>query len=588
MEDIRFVLRELADLQAICQLPGYDETNPELVDAVLEEAARFAADVMAPLNRIGDSVGARYADGVVTMPPGFREAYRQYVEAGWGTLSAPQEFGGQGLPRLVFATVQEMWKSANMSLSACILLTQGAVEALLLAGSEDQKRTYLPKMIRGEWTGTMNLTEPQAGSDLSAIRTRAVRQPDGRYRIFGQKIFITYCEHDLAENIVHLVLARTPDAPAGVKGISLFLVPKMLVGSDGTLGQRNDLRCVSIEHKLGFHAAPTGVMAFGEKHGAWGSLVGEENRGLEYMFVMMNAARFAVGLEGLGLAERAYQQARDYARARIQGRVQGKGQGAVAIIEHPDVRRMLMLMKSQTEAMRALDYSVAAALDLAHQHENPAERTRHQSFVDLMIPVVKGWGTETGIKVANLGIQVHGGMGYIEETGASQYLRDARGTAIYEGTTGIQASDLVGRKVARDQGCALGALIQQMRVVEQELRESDHQHCQEIASRLCGAIGAVEQAGRFIVENYRAHPDFVAAGAVPFLELLGIAVGGWQLARAALACLNVRCEQSPQFTADKIATACFYSEHILNQAPGLAQTIIAGGATALVLAADRL
>ncbi len=448
LKDMRFVLNELAGLGEVAKLPGFEEATTDTVDAILEEAGKFASGILDPINHSGDREGSTWKDGSVTTPKGFRDAYRQYVEGGWGALPFDPERGGQGLPKLVATAVEEMLTASNMSFSLCPLLTQGAIHALELCGSEELQRVFLGKMIAGAWTGTMNLTEPQAGSDLALVRTKAVRDGE-RYRITGQKIFITYGEHDMAENIVHLVLARTPDAPEGVKGISLFIVPKFLVKPDGTLGERNRVACASLEHKLGIHASPTAVMVFED---AEGYLVGEENKGLAYMFVMMNSARFSVGLEGLAVAERALQRAVAYANERVQGKDPVAGGKAVPIIRHPDVRRMLMLMKSQTEAMRALAYVVAAAMDFAHKAPSAEERKRRQAFVDLMIPVVKGWCTETGIEVASLGVQVHGGMGFIEETGAAQYLRDARITSIFEGTTGIQANDLVGRKVARDGG----------------------------------------------------------------------------------------------------------------------------------------
>src|ERR671928_2241840 len=465
LKDMKFVLNELAGLEEIAKLPGYGEATPDTVDAILEEASKFASGVLDPINYSGDQEGSKWSDGAVRTPKGFREAYRQFCEGGWNALPFEAEWGGQSLPRLGSTPVQEMWKSSNMSFSLCPLLTQGAIEALLLRGSEELKRRYLPKMVEGSWTGTMNLTEPQAGSDLSLVRTRAERQGD-HYLISGQKIFITYGEHDLAENIVHLVLARTPEAPEGVKGISLFVVPKFIPNEDGTPGKRNSAKCASIEHKLGIHASPTAVMVYDR---AVGYLVGEENRGLEYMFIMMNAARFAVGLEGVAISERAFQRALAFSKERIQGRDLVEGGKAVPIIHHPDVRRMLMLMKSQTEAMRALAYTTAAAMDFARKSPDAEARKRHQAFVDLMIPVVKGWSTETGIEVASLGVQVHGGMGFVEETGAAQYLRDARITTIYEGTTGIQAMDLVGRKVARDGGATARAWLAEVRKVEKKL-----------------------------------------------------------------------------------------------------------------------
>jgi len=416
LKDMRFVLNELAGLSAVAKLPGCEEATADTVDAILEEAARFASGVLDPLNRSGDEEGSIWSDGEVRTPKGFRDAYRQFAEGGWNALPFEPDWGGQGLPKLVATPVDEMWTSANMSFSLCPLLTQGAVHALSLRGSQELQQTYIPKMVAGEWTGTMNLTEPQAGSDLALVKTKAVRNAD-HYRISGQKIFITYGEHDLTKQIVHLVLARTPEAPEGTKGISLFVVPKFLVKRDGSLGERNGARCASLEHKLGIHASPTAVMIY---ENAVGYLVGEENRGLETMFIMMNAARFGVGLEGVAIAERAFQRALAFSKERLQGRDLAAGGKTVPIIRHPDVRRMLMLMKSQTEAMRALAYVVAAALDFASRSENPEERKRNQAFVDLMIPIVKGWSTETGIEIASLGVQVHGGMGFVEETGAAQ------------------------------------------------------------------------------------------------------------------------------------------------------------------------
>jgi len=480
---MRFVLNELAGLAEVAKLPGFEEAAPDTVDAILEEASKFSSEVLDPINLSGDQEGSKLSDGEVRTPRGFRDAYRKFCDGGWNALPFEHEWGGQGLPRLVSTPVQEMWKSSNLSFSLCPLLTQGAVEALLLRGSDALKQAYLPKMIAGKWTGTMNLTEPQAGSDLSLVRTRAERQGN-QYLISGQKIFITYGEHDLADNIVHLVLARAPDAPEGVKGISLFVVPKFVPAADGKPGKRNSAKCASIEHKLGIHASPTAVMVYDK---AVGYLVGEENRGLEYMFIMMNAARFAVGLEGVAIAERAFQRALAFSRERLQGRDLVAGGKTVPIIRHPDVRRMLMLMKSQAEAMRALAYTTAAAMDFAHKSEDPAERKRHQAYVDLMIPVVKGWSTETGIEIASLGVQVHGGMGFVEETGAAQYLRDARITTIYEGTTGIQAMDLVGRKIAREGGATAKEWIARLKQFEAELGRSRQPHIQAFKNQLLRA-----------------------------------------------------------------------------------------------------
>ncbi|QDX82647.1 acyl-CoA dehydrogenase [Denitratisoma sp. DHT3] len=584
LKDIRFVLNELADLRGISTLPDCEEATPEVVDAILEEAARFAGGVLAPLNHSGDVEGSRWQDKRVIPPAGFAAAYREFAANGWSALPCKPDHGGQGLPRLVAAAVSEMWKSANHAFSLCPMLTLGAIEALELCGTPAQKATYLPKMVSGEWTGTMNLTEPQAGSDLAAIRTRAVPQGDGTYRLFGQKIFITWGEHDMTDNIVHLVLARTPDAPEGVKGISLFVVPKYLVDADGGLGARNDVYCVSIEEKLGIHASPTCVMAYGDNGGAVGTLVGQENEGLKYMFIMMNAARFAVGLEGLANAESAYQKARAYARERVQSRAIEGSPAPVAIVHHPDVRRMLMTMKAQVEAMRALAYPVAAAADRAQRHPDPEERRRQQALVELMTPVVKGWLTETGIEVASLGMQIHGGMGYIEETGAAQYLRDARITTIYEGTTGIQANDLIGRKIVRNGGAAVKALMAEMQATRIEAARQQDNGFATIAHQLGRGIAALEQAVDYIVGNSTQDIRAVAAGAVPCLKLMGIVCGGWMLARAALAAqARIDGGSSDAFHPAKITTARFFAEHLLPQAPALAETIVSGGASVLAL-----
>jgi alkylation response protein AidB-like acyl-CoA dehydrogenase len=570
LKDMRFVLKQLAGLSEVAKLPGYQDATPDTVDAILEEASKFASEVLDPINYSGDQQGSEWSDGAVTTPKGFKEAYRQYVESGWGALPFDSHWGGQGLPKLVATPVEEMLTSSNMSFSLCPLLTQGAIHALELCGSDALKRTYLGKMVQGVWTGTMNLTEPQAGSDLALVRTKAERAGD-HYLISGQKIFITYGEHDLAENIVHLVLARTPDAPEGVRGISLFLVPKFLPKPDGSLGERNNARCASIEHKLGIHASPTAVMVFDK---AVGYLVGEENKGLSYMFIMMNAARFSVGLEGVAIAERAFQRALAYARERLQGKDLVEGGKTVPIIRHPDVRRMLMLMKSQTEAMRALAYVVAGAMDIAHKTGDK----RHQGFVDLMIPVVKGWSTETGIEIASLGVQVHGGMGFVEETGAAQYLRDARITTIYEGTTGIQAGDLVGRKIARDGGAAAKAWIGEVKKLDGQLAAHP-----ELRRTLADGVKAVEECVQFIVSAKDPRAPF--AGAVPFLKLMGIVAGGWQTARAALAAGKASGDDS--FHKAKIATARFYADHVLVQAPALRNTVVNGAAGVMALSEDQ-
>jgi len=589
IRDMQFVLQELAGFGEVAKLPGNEELSADLVGQILEENAKFAAEVLAPLNSPGDQEGSVFRDGEVRTPKGFKEAYRQFVDGGWNALQFPHEFGGQGLPKLVAAPVMEMWKSANLSFSLCPLLTGGAIEALLLRGTEAQQRAYLPKMVEGAWTGTMNLTEPQAGSDLALVKTRAVPEGD-HYRIFGQKIFITYGEHDLAENIIHLVLARTPDAPEGVKGMSLFLVPKFLVNPDGSLGKRNDVRCVSIEHKLGIHASPTAVLAYGDKDGAIGYLVGEENRGLEYMFIMMNAARFAVGMEGVALCERAYQKALAYAKERVQSReLGGSGSKPVPIIHHPDVRRMLMSMKAYAEATRALAYVVAGALDKAHHHPDKGERARSQAFVDLLIPVVKGWSTETAIEVASTGIQVHGGMGFIEETGAAQYLRDARITTIYEGTTGIQANDLIGRKIARESGLTAKEVLKTIKALDGELAKAPGDDFKAIRSRLAAGAAAMGECVDWIVERSGEDVKAVHAGAVPFLKLTGIVCGGWQMARAALAA-QAKLEKGTgdaAFLKAKLATVRFFADHILTQAPGLRDAVVQGAPGVLALAEEQ-
>jgi alkylation response protein AidB-like acyl-CoA dehydrogenase len=594
LADMKFVLRELVDRELLAQLPDFGEMTLDVAESVLEEAARFASGVLSPLNQIGDVQGARWQDGRVLTADGWRQAYTRFVADGWGALSCPAQFGGQNLPRVLSALVEEMWNGANVAFALCPMLTRGTVDAIELRGAQRLRETYLAKLVSGEWTGTMNLTEPQAGSDLSAVRTRAVPDGGGRYRIEGQKIFITYGDHDLTDNVVHLVLGRVAGAPEGVRGISLFVVPKFLVNDDGSTGARNDVHCVSIEHKLGIRGSPTCVLAYGQNGGALGELVGEENRGLEYMFIMMNAARFSVGVEGVGLAERAYQTALQYARERVQGTDSGsRGGPRVTIVHHPDVRRMLLLMKSQTEAMRALSTVVAVSLDAARLHPRAAERERHQAFADLMIPVVKGWCTENSVDIASLGIQVHGGVGFVEETGAAQYLRDARITPIYEGTTGIQANDLIGRKLARDGGRAAQAVIADMRsaaaaatAAAKAAAPGAAPNLAEIAAALAGGVDALERAVRYVVETYGQDIRSVSVGAVPLLKLFGIVSGGWQMLRSA-SIAQQRLAAPGGAGADsgfhraKIATARFYADHVLSQAAGLAHSIVHGAAGAL-------
>jgi 3-(methylsulfanyl)propanoyl-CoA dehydrogenase len=584
LRDIQFAITELAGLERLAALPGYHEVTADLAEAVLDEAAKLAGEVLAPLNKPGDEQGASLTKEGVVAADGFAVAYRRFVENGWNGLGGDPEYGGQGLPWLIAAATVEMWNSANMSFALCPLLTAGAMEAIKAHGTAELKSRFLPKLVSGEWAGTMNLTEAQAGSDLSAVRTRAVPE-GGHYRIFGQKIFITWGDHDMAENIVHLVLARLPDAPEGTRGISLFLVPKFLVDPDGSLVGRNDVQCVSIEHKLGIHASPTCLMSFGEGEGAIGYLVGHENEGLPHMFTMMNEARQKVGLQGLGIAERAYQAARDFAKERVQGRPVGQRSGdRVTIIHHPDVRRNLLTMKSQIEAMRAFGYVLAAEIDLAHKHPDPEERHRRQRRVDLLTPVIKGWCTELGVEIASRGVQVHGGMGYIEETGAAQYLRDARIAPIYEGTTGIQAGDFVGRKLSMDDGAAMAELIEEMRAVERQLGGSDNTDLPAIRERLAGAIDALEQATRWVLGTIRRDPNAALAASVSYMMLTGYVCGGWQMARAALAArARLASGEDEDFCRAKIATARFYAEQILPKASASLSVVESGASTAFTL-----
>ncbi|HEY2819200.1 MAG TPA: acyl-CoA dehydrogenase [Casimicrobiaceae bacterium] len=590
LQEMSFVLNELAGLAQVASLPGFEEATADTVSAILEEAAKFAANVLDPLNGLGDREGATLLpDGSVKTPAGFKDAYRQFIENGWNGLTKNPAYGGQGLPQLVSTPVEEMWHSANMAFDLCPLLTQGAIEALELCGTPEQKALFLPKMVGGTWTGTMNLTEPQAGSDLAAVRTRAVPQGDGTYKLYGQKIFITYGEHDYTDNIVHLVLARTPDAPQGVKGISLFIVPKYLSNADGSLGARNDVHCVSLEHKLGIHASPTAVLAYGDKGGAVGYLIGEENRGLEYMFIMMNLARFSVGVEGVGISERAYQRAVAYARDRVQGKPVGFERAAGTIIEHPDIRRMLMTMRAYTEATRAVAYVTAAAMDNARRHPDPDLRKRHQAFVDLMIPIVKGWSTEVAQEVTYLGVQVHGGMGFIEETGAAQHYRDARIITIYEGTTGIQANDLIGRKTARDGGSTARAVADDIDRVAARLASHREASLRAIGLRLAAATAALQSAIDWLVPTYGSNVRIAHAAAVPYLKLWGLVCGGWQLGRGALIATERLSsgEGSADFLRAKVTTARFYAEALLPQAEALAQSITGGSDAALALTADQ-
>ena len=573
--DMQFVLNELGLLNQVAALPGCEEVTEELSDAVLAEAGKLAEEVIAPLNTTGDQQGATLENGVVRTADGFDDAYRAFADGGWASIPFDPEHGGQGLPWLVATAALEMWTSANTAWSLCPLLTMGAVELLSAHGSDEQKATYLPKMVSGEWTGTMNLTEPQAGSDLGALRSRAVPEGD-HYRISGQKIFITYGEHDLTDNIIHMVLARTPDAPEGVRGISLFIVPKFLVDADGNPGQRNDLRCVSLEHKLGIHASPTCVMSFGDNDGAIGYLVGKENEGLRCMFTMMNNARVNIGVSGLAIAERAYQQARDYARERNQF---GK------IIHHPDVRRMLMTMKARTEAMRAFAYDAAASLDAALRNPDPTARAAAQARIDLLTPVVKAWCSDSGVELASLGVQVHGGMGFIEETGAAQHYRDARIAPIYEGTNGIQAIDLVGRKVLRDKGQAVKQYIQELRAALAQLDGVPLGAAASLPKRLSDGIAAFEGATDYLLDQGAQDERRALAGATPYLRLFGTVAGGAMMAHSA--CVAAKAAGNgatdPDFYAAKLVTAGFYADHVLPQADGLAAAVTDGAESILAL-----
>jgi len=584
LQDIRFVLNELAGLPEILKLPGCEEFTPDVVDAILEENARFVQEVVAPLNRSGDTSPPVWRDGTVTAAPGYDHAFRAFAEGGWQGLQHPPQWGGQGLPKLVAAPASENLNAASLAFSLCPLLTDGVIEALLMVGTDEQQRRYIPPLIEGRWTGTMNLTEPQAGSDLALVTTRAVPQADGSYRLHGQKIFITYGEHDLAENIVHLVLARTPDAPAGVKGISLFIVPKFVPDGDGRPGPRNDVWCASLEHKLGIHGSPTAVLLYGSGkgevgEGAIGYRVGEENRGLEYMFIMMNAARYSVGLQGIAVSERATQQAFAYARERVQGRALEGSAGPVAIVSHPDVQRMLGTMRALTEAARAVAYVAAGANDLARLHPDADTRRRNQAFYEYLVPVVKGFSTESAVDVTSLGIQVHGGTGYIEETGAAQHYRDARILPIYEGTTAIQANDLLGRKTLRDGGATARQIVQAMRATVQELAgapaadEPARAALELIRCRLDQAVQDYEASIGFLLEQGARHPRQAYAGSVPYLMLAGVVHGGWQMARAAMVCAGRLQGQDDAFLRDKLRTAAFYAGHVLPRAAALSAAV---------------
>lgn len=587
VKDMRFIFEELCDLEGLSALPAFGDVTPDLVDHILNESARFTGEVVAPLNQTGDTQTSTLNDNEVRTPDGFKEAYASFVEGGWNGTPFEVEHGGMGLPWTITTALQEMWQSANLAWSLCPLLTIGAIEAVIAHATPELRRLYLPNLVSGEWTGTMNLTEPQAGTDLSLLRTRAVREDD-HYRITGQKIFITYGEQDFTENIIHLVLARLPDAPPGVKGISLFLVPKFMVNDDGSLGDRNDVYAVNLEHKLGIHASPTCVMAYGDNGGAIGYLIGDEHDGLRCMFTMMNNARLNVGLQGVAVAERAYQQAVEYARSRVQSAPVSGGGESTTIIQHPDVRRMLMSMRAQTEASRAIAYYTNAALDRSRHHEDADVRRANHARMDLLTPVVKAWCTDLGVDIASTGVQIHGGMGFIEETGAAQYYRDSRIAPIYEGTNGIQAIDLLGRKLLRDNGRGMSDLLDEMEQIDAELAATNDADCAAILKSLAEARVTLRQASDWLLDPKNNDIDTKFAGATPFLHLTGTVVGGWLMARAALAAhRNSSKDGDRAFLEAKIVTARFYADHILPRVHALLPQITEGSGSVLALAEDQ-
>jgi len=584
IKDMQFVINQLAGLDTIAGLPGYEDATPDMVEAILEQAGVLANEVFSPINYAGNEHGTFVENGKVVSPPGFAEAYQQFVQNGWQGIDQPVEYGGQGLPYVVATATAEMWYSSNMALALCPLLTSGAIEAIYRHASESLKAQYLEKIIAGEWSGTMNLTEPQAGTDLAAVKSRAVPEKD-HYRISGQKIFITWGEHEMSDNIIHLVLARLPDAPDGVKGISLFLVPKFLPNDDGSPGERNDLKVVSVEEKLGIHASPTCVMSYGDKGGAIGYLVGEANNGLACMFTMMNHARLEVGMQGVGISERAYQRAVVYAKERVQGNAQGV-EGRVTIIHHPDVRRMLMQMRALTEAGRALSYVSAAEYDRAHKVTGEEQRAKHQRRIDLLTPVAKAWSTEMSQEITSLGVQVHGGMGFIEETGAAQHMRDARILTIYEGTTGIQGLDLMGRKIMRDKGMALNELIADLNAFKSEL-ESRGADLAAIAGPFAVALKALEEVSYWFLQEATNDPELAGAISVNYLMLLGNVVCGWLMAKSAISAKKqLDAGSDDVFYDNKIKTATFFAEHILSRCEGLKYSVKAGSGSVMSIAID--
>ncbi len=584
LKDMQFAINELADIDLLTSLPGFEDATPDMVEAILQQASVLANEVYSPLNQPGDQHGTFIEDGLVVTPPGFAEAYHQFAENGWQGLSQSPDFGGQGMPFLVQSAVSEMWVSSNISLALCPLLTSGAIEAIYAHASDELKQTYLSKMVSAKWSGTMNLTEPQAGSDLSAVRSKAVPEGD-HYRITGQKIFITWGQHEMSENIVHLVLARLPDAPEGVKGISLFLVPRYLVDSDGNIGERNDLKVVSLESKMGIHGCPTCVMSYGDEGGALGYLVGEPHNGLTCMFTMMNHARLEVGIQGVGLCERAYQHALAFARERVQGSLPGHD-GRVTIIHHADVRRMLMQMRALSESGRALAYVAGYAYDLAHKAGADEDGARAQRRIDLLTPISKGWCTEIAQEVTYIGVQVHGGMGFIEETGAAQYMRDARIVTIYEGTTGIQAMDLVGRKILRDKGQAVGELIAELKAFKADL-DAQGDDFKSMQARFTRALQALETTTQWYLDQVPNDPDLPGSIAFNYLMMMGYVVAGWLMAKSAIAAKRLIDQGSDDvFYRNKINTATFFCEHILPRSEGLQSTVQSGSASTMSIAVD--
>jgi acyl-CoA dehydrogenase len=587
VDDILFALKTAVDLPGLIERGVCEGLDEETIRAIIQEAGKFGAEVLDPLNAPGDRAGSRLVNGRVETPPGWKEAYAAFTASGWNALPGPAEFGGQALPASVSMGVAEIWNGSNLSFALCPLLTQSAVDALYTHGSEQLKRTYLPKMISGQWTGAMNLTEPQAGSDLGALKTKAVKQPDGSYRITGTKIFITYGDHDLTDNIIHMVLARLPDAPPGSKGVSLFLVPKRLVNADGSLGAPNDVVCAGLEHKLGIHASPTCVMKYGEKGGAVGYLVGEENRGLAAMFIMMNAARLAVGVQGVALAERATQRALAFAKERKQGRPpRAEAPEMWPIVEHADIRRSLLTMKALTQAARAICLVTAREIDLAQRAKSAEERQIAAMRAALLTPVAKAFSTDIACEVASLGVQVHGGMGFIEETGAAQDYRDARILPIYEGTNGIQAIDLVTRKLPLSGGKIVERYLAELNTTARQVRASNQPVFGRMGDRLTEAVGTLAEATAWIGKTLPDKPEPALAGATPYLRLFGLAAGGVYLARGALAAAS-----DGSLTGDamrRVALARFFAENLAVAAPSLARAVMEGADAVLAVAPDAL